>query len=62
MIVCKKGENYMVGIKDDYYKALYKDFNVSTKNKVKLIKRDELKEGEKLSIVSNTMFFLMKKD
>ena len=44
MIVCKKGENYMVGIKDDYYKALYKDFNVSTKNKVKLIKRDELKD------------------
>lgn len=49
----------MVGIKDDYYKALYKDFNVSTKNKVKLIKRDELKEGEKLSIVSNTMFKAM---
>ena len=49
----------MVGIKDDYYKALYKDFNVSTKNKVKLIKREELKEGEKLSIVSNTMFKAM---
>lgn len=49
----------MVGIKDDYYKTLYKDFNVSTKNKVKLIKRDELKEGEKLSIVSNTMFKAM---
>ena len=49
----------MVGIKDDYYKTLYKDFKVSTKNKVKLIKREELKEGEKLSIVSNTMFKAM---
>ena len=49
----------MVGIKDDYYKTLYNDFKVSTKNKVKLIKREELKEGEKLSIVSNTMFKAM---
>ena len=49
----------MVGIKDDYSKTLYNDFKVSTKNKVKLIKREELKEGEKLSIVSNTMFKAM---
>ena len=55
----------MEGIKDDYYKTLYKNFKVSTKNKVKLIKREELKDGEKLSIVSNTTFkamFLMRKD
>lgn len=53
------GGDSIINIKGDSKKLLYKDYQVSYEYSVKLKNRKDIKKGEKISIISDTMFKTM---